>query len=169
MSAHQLKLLPDPLLPKESMDVAAGRTQAIWVEVRVPENARPGMYRGRIRLFWRGGEMSVPLRLTVFPITIPAERHLYVTNWFSPRAIASWYKAEAFSRRFWQLLGRFADDLAGHRQNVALVSLSEISITRRQDGRLSFDFSRWHIDVDQFGCVLCHLHLQSARWCGDPG
>ena len=75
---------PDPLVPVQDaffgearrafpVAVAAGRLQAIWVEVCVPAGAPAGEYRGEVRL--RDGERSLanlPVRLRVWPFALPA-------------------------------------------------------------------------------------------------
>ncbi|WP_242346891.1 DUF4091 domain-containing protein [Anaeromyxobacter terrae] len=75
---------PDPLVPVRDpffgeprrafpVEVGARRLQAIWVEVCVPGGAPAGEYRGEVRL--RDGARAlaaVPLRLRVWPFTLPA-------------------------------------------------------------------------------------------------
>ncbi len=41
---------PDPLLPPARFDVHAGKVQPLWINVRVPWDARPGLYRGTVTL-----------------------------------------------------------------------------------------------------------------------
>jgi hypothetical protein len=75
---------PDPLVPERDayfaerrrafpVAVAPGRLQAIWVEVCVPEAARPGAYRGEVRLTEAGRPLgAVPIALRVWPFALPA-------------------------------------------------------------------------------------------------
>jgi hypothetical protein len=74
---------PDPLVPAQDayfgedrrafpVTVPAGRLQAIWVEVCVPESAVAGLHVGAVRL--RDGARAlgeVPVRLRVWPFTLP--------------------------------------------------------------------------------------------------
>jgi hypothetical protein len=53
-------------------DVAAGGNQGIWVEVRVPRDARAGIYAGRINLTVGDKPLaSVPVRLEVWGFALP--------------------------------------------------------------------------------------------------
>ena len=75
---------PDPLIPERDayfgeprrafpVAVPAGRLQAIWVELCVPEGARPGRYRGAVSVGDGGRELaSVPIALEVWPFALPA-------------------------------------------------------------------------------------------------
>lgn len=74
---------PDPLVPVRDpafdeprrafpIEVPAGRLQAIWVEVCVPENAPAGRYAGEIKLTEQGAPLArVPVALRVWPFALP--------------------------------------------------------------------------------------------------
>jgi len=57
---------PDPLLPPAAFDVKSGQVQPVWLAVRVPADARAGLYRGQVTLRLAGGqEHRVPLEVRV--------------------------------------------------------------------------------------------------------
>ena len=82
---------PDPLVPERDpfhgearrafpVAVPALRVQAIWVELCVPREAKPGRYSGVVRL--RDGDRElghVPVRLEVWPFALPATSTFTVT------------------------------------------------------------------------------------------
>ena len=82
---------PDPLVPERDpffgeprrafpVPVPAGRLQAVWVELCVPESARPGRYRGAILLSDGGSELAtVPVVLDVWPFALPTTGTFPVT------------------------------------------------------------------------------------------
>jgi len=52
--------------------VQAGRNQPVYAELRIPEQARPGAYRGQVVVTARGQKpLRMPLRLTVWNLTLP--------------------------------------------------------------------------------------------------
>jgi hypothetical protein len=54
------------------VEVPAGRLQAIWVELCVPDAARPGRYAGAVRITEAGAPLAqVPVRLRVWPFALP--------------------------------------------------------------------------------------------------
>jgi hypothetical protein len=68
--------------PRRAFPVAApaGRTTALWVELCVPDDAQPGLYRGQVRL--TDGERpigAVPIALRVWPFALPRTGRVVVT------------------------------------------------------------------------------------------
>jgi hypothetical protein len=82
---------PDPLIPVRDaevgeprrafpVEVAAGRLQAIWVELCVPREAAAGSYTGAVRVTDGGRVLaSVPIALRVWPFALPATSSYTVT------------------------------------------------------------------------------------------
>lgn len=166
--------VPDPLLDVESMDVPANSTQPVWLTVHVPQDAVPGLYRGEIAVETDDGRATVPIELTVDPFTLPDERHLLVTNWFRAENIATAHGIELWSEPFWDMLERYAKNMAAHRQNVVLTPWTLIEITQEADGRLTFDYGRFDRFVRLFeqagaadGIELSHVgHFGPGGWGG---
>ncbi len=141
--------IPDPLLPYEPLDLEGGRTRAVWITVHVPRDAAPGEYEGTITV--RAHQQTeIPVKLTVYPITLPEKRPLHMTNWFDPNALARWYKVEPWSEEHWKLIGTYARDMAEHGEDTIIVSLGLIAIWQEKDGTLTFDFDRFDRYVDTF-------------------
>jgi hypothetical protein len=115
-------------------DVAAGESRAIWVEVFVPADARPGSYRATVTVHSGEGDTSVPATLEVWDFALPSTASLKssfaMTYGGLPRAHG--VAGEALT----QLRQRYAQLALDHR-----VSLSDLW----DDGQI--DFSDWsHLD-----------------------
>jgi len=67
---------PDPILPDSAVDVAGGRAQPVWVEVRVPLDAEAGRYAGRLELTAADWSYSLPLEVVVWGFDLPERRAL---------------------------------------------------------------------------------------------
>jgi hypothetical protein len=74
---------PDALIPAETpgwglpLDVAAGRTQGLWVDCAIPATAQSGTYRGDLVVSSGGRTVArFDLALTVHDFNLPVERHL---------------------------------------------------------------------------------------------
>ena len=68
---------PDPLLPKDSFDLAANTTQPVWITVGVPKDAVAGDYAGTVR--FRSGDRvlaEVPFTVHVWDFALPEESHV---------------------------------------------------------------------------------------------
>ena len=104
-------LYPDLLVPIENgarIFAVHKELRALYVTVKVPENAAPGEYKINIRFKTNEGithvETSVTLR--VIAATLP-EQDLKVTKWFHSDCIASYYELEIFSEKHWSYIENF--------------------------------------------------------------
>jgi hypothetical protein len=63
---------PDPLPPYNGpFTAAAGENHPLWITVRVPQDAAPGLYRGEIAITAEGWSCRVPVELTVRTFVLP--------------------------------------------------------------------------------------------------
>ncbi|MBM4042156.1 MAG: DUF4091 domain-containing protein [Planctomycetes bacterium] len=163
--------VPDPLLDARTLDVAADATQPVWLTVRVPKDAPPGLYRGEAVVVAGDTRAAVPIELSVDPFALPDVRHLLVTNWFDASHFAKAHNVAVWSDAFWPILERYARNMAAHRQNVALTPWSLVQITREADGKLSFDYARFdrYIELFQKAGVADGIELTHVGSFGPGG
>lgn len=70
-------LYPDPILPLSEITVEPSANQAVWVSVRVPRNAEPGIYEGSITLdAGADGSASIPVSVRAYDVTLPVASSL---------------------------------------------------------------------------------------------
>ncbi|MFB3879689.1 MAG: DUF4091 domain-containing protein [Armatimonadota bacterium] len=143
-------LVPDPLLLDETISLSAGKNQPIWLTIFVPPYAEPGDWETSITLDADGERLELPLRLLVHPITLPTEHHLWVTNWMNLGNFARHYGAEMYSPRFWQVVDRYARNVAAHHQNVIEAPQTLVRIFQEKDDSLSFDFTHYDAWIETF-------------------
>ena len=63
---------PDPLPPLGAgVSVAARQNQPLWLRVRTPRDARPGVYRGTVALRADGFQADVPLAVEIYGFALP--------------------------------------------------------------------------------------------------
>ncbi len=135
---------PDYLSDARQMTVEAGRYQAVYLTIRVPKNAPAGAYEGIVTFRADKGERTLPLVVTIFPLSLPDERHLMVTEWYSTGRWKQFHGVDSSDpEAFYKMLGVYAQNMADHRQNVFRVAPELIAATKRSDGKLTFDFSRF--------------------------
>lgn len=139
--------IPDPILESRAIGVKAGRNQPVWLTIYAPKRCKPGTYVGNVRVASESGAISVPLEVTVHPVTLPDDRTLFLTNWFSTGNVAGGHGLQKWTEPYWKMLEAYARVMAEHRQNVIITPIMEL-IKGRDDGKgnLTFDFSlfdRW--------------------------
>ena len=84
---------PDPLPPLTGpIDVPAGRNQAFWVRVNVPQAARAGVYEGTIRLQAEGYAATVTLSTEVYDFVLPDRMTCTTAFGFDPGNVYRYQK-----------------------------------------------------------------------------
>jgi hypothetical protein len=79
---------PDPLPPLAGpIDLEAGRNQPFWIRVKVPRDARAGVYEGKISLAAEGFQAAVPLQVEVYDFTLPDRMTCTTAFGFSPSLV----------------------------------------------------------------------------------
>ena len=103
---------PDPLLPNFPVDCYVGQVQPVWVTVYAPPDARPGDYRGTVRVAPAGlPAVEVPLEVHVWDFRLPVEPFLqtaidlgdgWIQSFYArhPEANAGGLGREAIRRNF---------------------------------------------------------------------
>ncbi len=141
---------PDPLLTDDDCELTAGRTQPVWVSVKVPRDARPGAYAGAVRLHTALGTLNVPLRLTVYPFALPDESHLWFGHGGSGWAyLLKHYGTTGSEEERWRIIKMALRDRAEHRENVVCIDDSAFALvrtTRTAAGEYRYDYTeldRW--------------------------
>jgi hypothetical protein len=135
---------PDYLTEDKEVTLNKGKYQAIFLTVKTPRDAEPGNFKGTITVKTDKGNQSLPLHLTIYPLTLPNERHLMVTEWYSTGRFKQFHGVDSsHPEEFYKMLRVYAENMAEHRQNVFRVSLGLIDSSQDSEGKLKFDFSRF--------------------------
>jgi hypothetical protein len=133
---------PDYLMKEKHIDIGEGTWQSVWLTFCIPEDAAPGDYLGNVTVKSVQGDQSMPVRLTVYPLVLPAARHLKVTEWYTTDDFAKFHGiSKKYSPEWFGMLRKYADNMVAHRQNIFQVPMSSITILTAGNGELAFDFS----------------------------
>jgi len=142
---------PDYLAEDKEVSIKKGYYKAIYLTVKIPRDAEAGDYEGAVNIKTDKGDKSLPLHLTVHPLTLPDERHLMVTEWYSTSDFKKFHDIDTQdSEEFYEMLKVYAQNMAEHRQNVFRVSMDLITSKQQANGKLEFDFSRFDKWADIF-------------------
>ena len=108
----------DPLFENPPQKLEANTTQAVWLTIRIPKDAPPGTYTGKLEVRAGSREVNFALNLHVLDFTLPdlPEGSFYLNIWQDPAAVARWAKVPEWSEQHWKLLAVYAQDLAAHGQ-----------------------------------------------------
>jgi hypothetical protein len=135
---------PDLLSEDRQCSVGKETRKGVYLTVKIPPDALAGDYHTTVTASTGGASATLPLSLRVYALTLPAERHLAVTEWFSTSQFRKHHQLDPVDDvRFFRLLKLYAENMADHRQNMFRVGLGSVECRRGTDGKLNFDFSRF--------------------------
>jgi hypothetical protein len=157
--------IPDPFWENSTIPVRAENAQPIWIEIHVPQNAKPGDYNGKLTVTTEAESYEMPVTLHVWNFEVPSERHLSVINWWNFPGLG-FKKIKPYSKEYWDLLGRFCAFLVEHRQTDVQTSLNLVQ--EKADGKqgYSYDTSRLERYAEvafEAGIRQIHLHSVGRR------
>jgi hypothetical protein len=135
---------PEFLMPGKEIDISAKTWKAVWLTVKIPDSGLSGEYSGKITVRTGKEEHSLPLKLTIFRLDLPSERHLKIVEWYSTEGFERFHGIkEEYSPEWFGMLKKYADNMVEHRQNTFRVPMDAIEISRSASGKLEFDFKRF--------------------------
>jgi hypothetical protein len=143
-------LLPDPLLWDDQVRLEPRHTQPVWLTVRIPKDALPGDYRGRIEVVTEKGTAAIPVRLHVYAVTLPDRPSLWVGSWGGDTILARELglvgpEGQAYGREYFDFLSKEClRNRYDHRtrvfSDIPLWSVMSATQATSRDGRYEFSF-----------------------------
>ena len=140
-------------LPSQSPPVF-GAVVPVWATVKVPPEARPGLYRGEITIEATGeNPVKTPIEVQVVDWTLPnpQEYHTWIEFIESPDTLALEYNLEPWSQGHWRMIAKAFSEVSETGSRVVYVPViahtnlgneqSMVRWIRKTDGRFDFDFS----------------------------
>ena len=155
-------LVADRLSPVEPIKVSARSLRPIWLDIRVPQDAAPGVYKGWLKAQCDGQWTQIPLSVEVGRRTLPQPKDWYfhLDLWQNPYAVARYYGVPLWSKEHFDIMRPLMQLLADAGQKVITCSIiqhpwnsqtedpfeSMIGKTKKLDGTWAYNyevFDRW--------------------------
>ena len=157
--------IPDPFWENPTIPVRAENAQPIWIEIHVPQNAKPGDYNGKLTVTTEAESFEMPVTLQVWNFEVPSERHLSVINWWNFPGLG-FKNIKPYSKEYWDLLGRFCAFLVEHRQTDIQTSLNLVQ--EKSDGKQGYSYDTSRLErysevAFEAGIRQIHLHSVGRR------
>ncbi len=148
---------PDCLEDVETMDMAAGFNQPVYVTYEIPETAGAGKYTATVTISGTAGteQFSIEKEITakVYDVTVP-DQTLWITNWHDHTGLSymnNGGRVEMFSDRYYELLEEMARMMGSHRQNMYYLNpLLDYVKCDLQGSLYTFDFTDFDRTVQLF-------------------
>jgi hypothetical protein len=171
---------PDPILTDSAFSIENGEVQPLWITVPIDLSAQAGSYKGTVEIsgLINGKKQTwkKDFFLKVYPVTM-GKSPLYITNWsahFNPVSLSYLNDnetVEIYSPLYWELIEMHAEIMASHRQNVHRIYPVWHTQYTLENGKYTFDFSRFDKETDIFdkaGALELieggHLAWRSGAW-----
>jgi hypothetical protein len=161
---------PEPLPSLAGrIDLEEGKNQPLWIRVRVPADARPGVYSGRVLLSAEGYSADAPLRVEVFDFALPDRMTCRTAFGFDPANVWRYQKLEKAEDRRAVLEKYLADMAAHHISPYEPAPLDPIKVTWPDKSKGAeilapkFDWTAWDaamkraIDQYHFNTFMIHV------------
>lgn len=137
-------------------DVKAGMKQPVWMTVRVPSDARPGKYSGRLTVSAAGsGPRTLPIELTVSDNVLPeaSDWAFHLDLWQNPYAVARYENVPLWSDAHFEAMRPVMKMLADAGQK----SVTATIMNRPWDGQTE----------DPFGSMVTKIRRIDGTWLYD--
>lgn len=179
----QSGFFPDPILPDSAFSVGTGEPQPLWITVPTAAETEAGLYKGTVKITGEIGNRkkswTKDFFIRVYPVTLE-KSPLFITNWsahFNPVTLSFLNNnepVEGYSPLYWELIEMHAEMMASHRQNVHRIYPVWHTLYKYENGKYTFDFSRFDKEAEIFDAVGAlerieggHLAWRSGAW-DDP-
>lgn len=145
-----------------SLALAANTVQPVWLSIRIPADATPGVYNGTIEVDGASKELSLNYTVEVLNRTLPAPRDwkFHLDLWQNPFSVARVHGVEDWSDEHLNALRPYMQMLASAGQKIVTTSIihdpwnsqtfdvykSMVKWTRKKDGTWQYDytvFDKW--------------------------
>ena len=159
---------PDPIFDDIEESLAPGGRAVLWVDISIPRDAKPGLYKGCVRVSDGCGSVTRDFTVKVYPVTLPETQGLTVVNWYYDHSL-SWMNncepVELYSEKYYDFLGTIADMTSQYGQNCWLIRNKPEIIVNSDSTGLAVDFSAFDRTVETF---IEHGNLRMIN-CGHFG
>lgn len=157
---------PDPLSPLKTLALKAGVAQPLFVEIEVPDDAKPGRYEGKIVLSAGNGEAgTVEVGLTVRDLTLPVAPSLVTAFGITESCIAPMEGIKSGGPTFEKYRRLYYEMLLSHRISAYTIPadlLGDEGAKYLNDPRMT-SFVIPYSDDDAKLKSLCD-HLREGGW-----
>ena len=132
-------IAPDVLERCDSLELENGRNQRFWITLRVPDDASPGTYEGKLVFHAAGVPSSdVPLKVRVLPIRLRKNPdHIYGMYYRDPLSQVNEGNTPVANEYFERKAELERQDMVAHGMNSHISSVT--GLVRDDDGRWTMD------------------------------
>ena len=155
VDAHGEVPVADRITVSDTTILAVGARRGLWLTVQVPQNAKPGAYKGTVELVSAGKKSRYSYTVKVIDRTLPAPKEwaFHLDLWQNPYAIARVHNVGLWSDEHFEAMRPYMIKLASAGQKAITATL----IDRPWDGQT----------YDPFGSMVTWVKKADGTWWYD--
>ena len=155
VDAHGEVPVADRITAVDTTVLAGGARRGLWLTVQVPQDVKPGIYKGTVELVSGGKKTKCGYSIKVLDRTLPAPKEwaFHLDLWQNPYAIARVHNVELWSNEHFEVLRPYMLKLASAGQKAITATL----IDRPWDGQT----------YDPFGSMVTWVKKADGTWWYD--
>ena len=155
VDAHGEVPVADRITAADTTVLAGGARRGLWLTVQVPQDVKPGTYKGTVELVSGGKKTKCGYSIKVLDRTLPAPKEwaFHLDLWQNPYAIARVHNVELWSNEHFEVLRPYMLKLASAGQKAITATL----IDRPWDGQT----------YDPFGSMVTWVKKADGTWWYD--
>ena len=155
VDAHGEVPVADRIAVSDTTILAVGARRGLWLTVQVPQNAKPGAYKGTVELVSAGKKSRYSYTVKVIDRTLPEPKEwaFHLDLWQNPYAIARVHNVELWSDEHFEAMRPYMLKLASAGQKAITATL----IDRPWDGQT----------YDPFGSMVTWVKKADGTWWYD--
>ena len=131
----------------DEIQLRAGATHGLLIDVQIERDAAPGLYQGSLKLVDGDTTVSASFSVRVHSTVLPIHHTLHSTHWLSPAPVnlTSGAPPEWWSEQHWKLLAQAGEQLRAFGDDTMFTPIlgGLISVTQLENGSYTFDYTRF--------------------------
>lgn len=155
VDAYGETLVADRIVADNVAELPAGSMRGLWLTVLIPQDAKPGTYKGYVELESNGKKTKHKYTVKVLDHVLPAPKEwgFHLDLWQNPYAVARVHNVELWSSEHFKVLRPYMLKLASAGQKAITATL----IDRPWDGQT----------YDPFGSMVTWIKKADGTWLYD--
>ncbi len=141
----------DPMEPVSQEDISPDQANIIPLYlIWNTGNTCPGEHKGTLKISQKNNTYEIPVTLKIYPVKIPVQGKLRVTNWYNLKDMATFHNTEPWSEEHWEMIKKYGQAMRSCRQTDFMTHACLAKRTVTSGDEYIFDFTNTKRFIELF-------------------